>query len=70
VLYGATPREDLEIYDRILAAVIHLLRGLIYGFWEIGGAQWRLNVGAAGALAMTKAPGVIPRRLHRGGLNA
>ena len=52
-LYRATPREDLEIYDRI-GGGDSFASGLIYGFLENKGAQWAVECGAAhGALAMT-----------------
>jgi len=53
VLYQATPREDLEIYDRI-GGGDSFASGLIYGFLEDKGPQWAVECGAAhGALAMT-----------------
>jgi 2-dehydro-3-deoxygluconokinase len=53
VLYQATPREDLEIYDRI-GGGDSFASGLIYGFLENKGPQWAVECGAAhGALAMT-----------------
>jgi 2-dehydro-3-deoxygluconokinase len=53
VLYQATPREDLEIYDRI-GGGDSFASGLIYGFLEGKGPQWAVECGAAhGALAMT-----------------
>lgn len=52
-LYQATPREDLEIYDRV-GGGDSFASGLIYGFLENKGAQWAVECGAAhGALAMT-----------------
>ncbi len=52
-LYRATPRSDLEIYDRI-GGGDSFASGLIYGFLENKGAQWAVECGAAhGALAMT-----------------
>lgn len=52
-LYRATPREDLEIYDRI-GGGDSFASGLIYGFLENKGPQWAVECGAAhGALAMT-----------------
>jgi 2-dehydro-3-deoxygluconokinase len=52
-LYQATPREDLEIYDRI-GGGDSFASGLIYGFLEDKGPQWAVECGAAhGALAMT-----------------
>jgi 2-dehydro-3-deoxygluconokinase len=53
VLYQATPREDLEIYDRI-GGGDSFASGLIYGFLENKGPQWAVECGAVhGALAMT-----------------
>ncbi|HEY8188894.1 MAG TPA: sugar kinase [Pyrinomonadaceae bacterium] len=53
VLYQATPREDLEIYDRI-GGGDSFASGLIYGFLENKGPHWAVECGAAhGALAMT-----------------
>jgi 2-dehydro-3-deoxygluconokinase len=53
VLYQATPREGLEIYDRI-GGGDSFASGLIYGFLEGKGPQWAVECGAAhGALAMT-----------------
>ena len=52
-LFQATPREDLEIYDRI-GGGDSFASGLIYGFLEDKGPQWAVECGAAhGALAMT-----------------
>ena len=52
-LYQATPREDLEIYDRI-GGGDSFASGLIYGFLQNKGPQWAVDCGAAhGALAMT-----------------
>ncbi|MGH9970816.1 MAG: PfkB family carbohydrate kinase [Pyrinomonadaceae bacterium] len=52
-LYQATPREDLEIYDRV-GGGDSFASGLIYGFLENKGPQWAVECGAAhGALAMT-----------------
>lgn len=52
-LYRATPREDLEIYDRI-GGGDSFASGLIYGLLENKGTQWAVECGAAhGALAMT-----------------
>jgi 2-dehydro-3-deoxygluconokinase len=52
-LYQATPREDLEIYDRI-GGGDSFASGLIFGFLEDKGPQWAVECGAAhGALAMT-----------------
>lgn len=52
-LYKATPREDLEIFDRI-GGGDSFASGLIYGFLEHKGPQWAVECGAAhGALAMT-----------------
>jgi 2-dehydro-3-deoxygluconokinase len=51
--YKATPREDLEIYDRI-GGGDSFASGLIYGLLENKGPQWSVECGAAhGALAMT-----------------
>ena len=51
--YQATPREDLEIYDRI-GGGDSFASGLIYGLLENKGPQWAVECGAAhGALAMT-----------------
>jgi 2-dehydro-3-deoxygluconokinase len=53
ILYQATTREDLEIYDRI-GGGDSFASGLIYGFLENKGPQWAVECGAAhGALAMT-----------------
>lgn len=53
VLYQATPREGLEIYDRI-GGGDSFASGLIYGLLEGKGPQWAVECGAAhGALAMT-----------------
>jgi len=53
VLFQATPREDLEIYDRI-GGGDSFASGLIYGLLEDKGPQWAVECGAAhGALAMT-----------------
>lgn len=52
-IYQSTPREGLEIYDRI-GAGDSFASGLIYGFLENKGPQWAVDCGAAhGALAMT-----------------
>ena len=52
-IYQSTPRERLEIYDRI-GAGDSFASGLIYGFLESKGPQWAVDCGAAhGALAMT-----------------
>ncbi len=52
-LYQATPREDIEIFDRI-GGGDSFASGLIYGFLTDRGAQWAVECGAAhGALAMT-----------------
>jgi 2-dehydro-3-deoxygluconokinase len=52
-LYQSTPREDLEIYDRV-GGGDSFASGLIYGFLESKGPQWAVECGAAhGALAMT-----------------
>jgi 2-dehydro-3-deoxygluconokinase len=52
-LYQATPREDVEIYDRV-GGGDSFASGLIYGLLESKGAQWAVECGAAhGALAMT-----------------
>jgi 2-dehydro-3-deoxygluconokinase len=53
VLYQATPREGLEIYDRI-GGGDSFASGLIYGLLEGKGPEWAVECGAAhGALAMT-----------------
>jgi 2-dehydro-3-deoxygluconokinase len=52
-LYQASPREDLEIYDRV-GGGDSFASGLIYGFLESKGPHWAVECGAAhGALAMT-----------------
>ncbi len=52
-LYQATPRENLEIYDRV-GGGDSFASGLIYGLLTERGAQWAVECGAAhGALAMT-----------------
>ena len=52
-LHQATPREDLEIYDRV-GGGDSFASGLIYGFLSDQGPQWAVECGAAhGALAMT-----------------
>jgi 2-dehydro-3-deoxygluconokinase len=52
-LYQATPRNDLEIYDRV-GGGDSFASGLIYGLLENKGPQWAVECGAAhGALAMT-----------------
>lgn len=52
-LYEATPRENLEIYDRV-GGGDSFASGLIYGLLMQQGAQWAVECGAAhGALAMT-----------------
>jgi 2-dehydro-3-deoxygluconokinase len=51
--YQATPRENLEIYDRV-GGGDSFASGLIYGFLVNKGAQYAVECGAAhGALAMT-----------------
>lgn len=51
--YQATPRENLEIYDRV-GGGDSFASGLIYGFLNDKGAQYAVECGAAhGALAMT-----------------
>ncbi len=51
--YSATPREDVEIFDRI-GGGDSFASGLIYGFLTGRGPQWAVECGAAhGALAMT-----------------
>lgn len=51
--YEATPREDLEILDRV-GGGDSFASGLIYGLLTARGPQWALECGAAhGALAMT-----------------
>lgn len=51
--YEATPRENLEIYDRV-GGGDSFASGLIYGLLMEQGAQWSVECGAAhGALAMT-----------------
>ena len=53
VLYEATPRKDLEIYDRVGGGDA-FASGLIYGFLTGQQTQWCVECGAAhGALAMT-----------------
>jgi 2-dehydro-3-deoxygluconokinase len=52
-LYQATPRENLEILDRV-GGGDSFASGLIYGFLTGRAAQWAVDCGAAhGALAMT-----------------
>lgn len=52
-LYQASPREDLEIYDRV-GGGDSFASGLIYGFLNEKEPQWAVECGAAhGALAMT-----------------
>jgi 2-dehydro-3-deoxygluconokinase len=52
-LYQASPRENLEIYDRI-GGGDSFASGLIYGFLSGHEPQWAVDCGAAhGALAMT-----------------
>ncbi len=52
-LHQATPRENLEIYDRV-GGGDSFASGLIYGLLTERGAQWAVECGAAhGALAMT-----------------
>jgi 2-dehydro-3-deoxygluconokinase len=52
-LYQASPRVDLEIYDRV-GGGDSFASGLIYGLLENKGPQWAVECGAAhGALAMT-----------------
>lgn len=52
-LHQASPREDLEIYDRV-GGGDSFASGLIYGFLNDKGPQWAVECGAAhGALAMT-----------------
>ncbi|HEX7828256.1 MAG TPA: sugar kinase [Thermoanaerobaculia bacterium] len=51
--FEATPRPDLEIYDRV-GGGDSFASGLIYGFLKDKGPQWAVECGAAhGALAMT-----------------
>ena len=51
--YQATPRENLEVFDRI-GGGDSFASGLIYGFLSGKGAQYAVECGAAhGALAMT-----------------
>jgi 2-dehydro-3-deoxygluconokinase len=51
--YEATPRPDLEIFDRV-GGGDSFASGLIYGFLTDRGPQWAVECGAAhGALAMT-----------------
>jgi 2-dehydro-3-deoxygluconokinase len=51
--YQASPRTDLEIYDRV-GGGDSFASGLIYGFLSGQGPQWAVECGAAhGALAMT-----------------
>lgn len=51
--YEATPRPDLEIFDRV-GGGDSFASGLIYGYLAGKGAQWAVECGAAhGALAMT-----------------
>ena len=51
--YEATPREDLEIFDRV-GGGDSFASGLIYGLLTEKGPQWAVECGAAhGALAMT-----------------
>lgn len=51
--YEATPRPDLEIFDRV-GGGDSFASGLIYGFLTGRGPQWSVECGAAhGALAMT-----------------
>jgi 2-dehydro-3-deoxygluconokinase len=51
--YQATPRENLEILDRV-GGGDSFASGLIYGFLSGQGPQWAVECGAAhGALAMT-----------------
>ena len=51
--FDATPRRDLEIFDRV-GGGDSFASGLIYGFLAGRGAQWAVECGAAhGALAMT-----------------
>jgi 2-dehydro-3-deoxygluconokinase len=51
--YQATPRADLEVYDRI-GGGDSFASGLIYGLLENKEPQWAVECGAAhGALAMT-----------------
>ena len=53
VFYEATPREDLEVFDRV-GGGDSFASGLIYGLLEENGPQWAVECGAAhGALAMT-----------------
>ncbi len=52
-LHQATPREDLEILDRV-GGGDSFASGLIYGFLAARGPAWAVECGAAhGALAMT-----------------
>lgn len=51
--YQATPRENLEIFDRV-GGGDSFASGLIFGFLSGQGPQWAVECGAAhGALAMT-----------------
>jgi 2-dehydro-3-deoxygluconokinase len=51
--YAASPRNDLEIYDRV-GGGDSFASGLIYGFLTGRSPQWAVDCGAAhGALAMT-----------------
>ena len=53
VFYEATPREDLEVFDRV-GGGDSFASGLIYGLLSEKGPQWAVECGAAhGALAMT-----------------
>src|SRR5664279_5283840 len=53
VCYEATPREDLEIFDRV-GGGDSFASGLIYGLLSEKGPQWAVECGAAhGALVMT-----------------
>lgn len=53
VFHEATPRKDLEVYDRV-GAGDSFASGLIYGFLRGKSPQWAVECGAAhGALAMT-----------------
>ncbi len=51
--YEATPRKDLEIYDRVGGGDA-FVSGMVYGFLSGQSPQWCVECGAAhGALAMT-----------------
>ena len=62
--YEATPRENLEILDRI-GGGDSFASGLIYGFLTTGDPEKAVNYGAAhGALAMTTPGDTTMARLH------